>query len=150
MTLFPEVKLALAHSYDRERNWPAAIQIYEQWVVAHTNHYALPHAQYYRALALDEAGNKLRAYEVFTNFTTRFPTNSLAPLAENWVADYYYNQSEFEQAELTRIPKNTIRVDGAEAKKVLNLMEALEDNDDVQNVYANFDISEEYLESGGD
>lgn len=61
-----------------------------------------------------------------------------------------FGHAEFEQAELTRIPKNTIRVDGAEAKKVLNLMEALEDNDDVQNVYANFDISEEYLESGGD
>ena len=40
------------------------------------------------------------------------------------------------------LPQTTIPVDGGEARQVLNLIEALEDLDDVQNVYANFDIPE--------
>jgi transcriptional/translational regulatory protein YebC/TACO1 len=38
------------------------------------------------------------------------------------------------------VPKSTLRIEGKEAEQMLRLMEALEDNDDVQNVYANFDI----------
>ncbi len=51
------------------------------------------------------------------------------------------------QAQLTRIPKNTVKVEGKDAEKVLKLMEALEDLDDVQQVFANFDIPEEVLEA---
>jgi transcriptional/translational regulatory protein YebC/TACO1 len=49
-------------------------------------------------------------------------------------------------AEITMIPKSTIKVVDDKAKKVLALVDALEDNDDVQNVYANFDIPEDVLE----
>ncbi len=46
------------------------------------------------------------------------------------------------------VPKTTVEVaDESEAKKVLRLIEALEDNDDVQDVYANFDIPERVLEA---
>jgi YebC/PmpR family DNA-binding regulatory protein len=45
-------------------------------------------------------------------------------------------------AEVTMLPQNTVPVDGSEAKQVLRLIEALEDHDDVQAVYANFDIPE--------
>jgi YebC/PmpR family DNA-binding regulatory protein len=49
-------------------------------------------------------------------------------------------------AELTLVAQNTIPVaDEAEVKKVLRLMDALDDHDDVQNVYANFDISDKLL-----
>ncbi|MBD3305566.1 YebC/PmpR family DNA-binding transcriptional regulator [candidate division KSB3 bacterium] len=48
-------------------------------------------------------------------------------------------------AELTMIPENTVKVEAKEASKVLKLMDALENHDDVQNVYANFDIPEEIL-----
>ncbi len=44
------------------------------------------------------------------------------------------------------IPQNTISISGDTAQKMLRLMENLEDHDDVQNVYANFDISEEEME----
>jgi YebC/PmpR family DNA-binding regulatory protein len=51
-------------------------------------------------------------------------------------------------AELTMVPKTTVEVaDEADAKKVLRLMDELEDNDDVQDVYANFDIPERVLEA---
>ena len=53
-----------------------------------------------------------------------------------------------ESAELTMIPKTTVEVaDENTAKKILRLMDALEENDDVQDVYANFDIPERVLES---
>ena len=52
-----------------------------------------------------------------------------------------------ENAELALIPKTTIEVDDeSQAKKVLRLIDALEENDDVQDVYANFDIPERVLE----
>ena len=49
-------------------------------------------------------------------------------------------------ADLTLVPQNLIPVEGeAEAHKVLRLMDAIDDHDDVQNVFANFDISDEIL-----
>jgi YebC/PmpR family DNA-binding regulatory protein len=53
-----------------------------------------------------------------------------------------------DSAELTMLPKTTVEVaDESDAKKVLRLLEQLEDNDDVQDVYANFDIPEQVLEA---
>ncbi|HJT37901.1 MAG TPA: YebC/PmpR family DNA-binding transcriptional regulator [Actinomycetota bacterium] len=52
-------------------------------------------------------------------------------------------------AEVTMLPQNTVPVDGADARAVLKLMEALEDHDDVQSVYANFDIPEAVLTEVG-
>lgn len=49
-------------------------------------------------------------------------------------------------AEMTMIPSTTVKVVGNEAKQLLALMEALEDHEDVQNVYANFDIPDEEME----
>jgi YebC/PmpR family DNA-binding regulatory protein len=49
-------------------------------------------------------------------------------------------------AELTLVPQNSIEItEESEAKKVLRLMDAIDDHDDVQNVYANFDMSDELL-----
>jgi len=51
-------------------------------------------------------------------------------------------------ADLTLVAQNTIPItDEAEVKKILRLMDAIDDHDDVQNVYANFDISDELLAS---
>jgi YebC/PmpR family DNA-binding regulatory protein len=55
---------------------------------------------------------------------------------------------EIESAELTMLPKTTVEVeDESEAKKILRLIDQLEENDDVQEVYANFDIPERVLEA---
>ena len=51
-----------------------------------------------------------------------------------------------ESAEVSMIPKTTIKLEGKEAEQMLRLLESIEDNDDVQNVYANFDISDEEME----
>jgi len=57
------------------------------------------------------------------------------------------NGVSWQAADITMIPKNTVRLQGKEAEQTLRLMDALEDNDDVQNVYSNFDISKEVMES---
>ena len=51
----------------------------------------------------------------------------------------------YENAEVTMQPQNTIDLDAATAKQTLRLIDALEENDDVQEVYANFDISDEVM-----
>ena len=49
-------------------------------------------------------------------------------------------------AEMSLIPQNTVKLEGKGAEQMLNLMEALEDNDDISHVYANFDIPDEVME----
>jgi len=50
-------------------------------------------------------------------------------------------------AEVSMIPQNTVKLEGKKADQMLNLMEALEDNDDISHVYANFDIPDEVIEA---
>jgi YebC/PmpR family DNA-binding regulatory protein len=50
-----------------------------------------------------------------------------------------------ETAAVQMVPENTVKVTGKEAEQILKLMEALEEHDDVQNVYANFDIDEKEM-----
>ncbi len=52
---------------------------------------------------------------------------------------------DYESAEATFVPSMTVPVDADTARKVFKLIEALEDCDDVQNVYANFDLSDEVI-----
>ena len=49
------------------------------------------------------------------------------------------------ESQLAQLPKNTIEVDADTGRKLLRLIDNLEDNEDVQNVYANFDLPEELL-----
>ncbi len=53
----------------------------------------------------------------------------------------------FESAELTRIPQTTINLTGKHAEQMLRMMDTLDDHDDVQNVYANYEIDDAELES---
>ena len=54
---------------------------------------------------------------------------------------------EISDANVSFVPKNTVKVEGKAAEQVLKLLETLEDHDDVQAAYANFDISDEVLVS---
>lgn len=53
---------------------------------------------------------------------------------------------EPQAAEISQIPQNYIKLEGGAAKTMLKLYDALDDNDDVQKVYANFDIDESEME----
>ncbi|MBW2107112.1 MAG: YebC/PmpR family DNA-binding transcriptional regulator [Deltaproteobacteria bacterium] len=50
-------------------------------------------------------------------------------------------------AEITMLPQTTVKLEGKEAEQMLRLMENLEDSDDVQKVYSNFDIADNTLEA---
>ena len=68
----------------------------------------------------------------------------------NVISELEKMQVPLKSSELQMLPKNTVKIEDAEqAEKVLNLIEALEDDDDVQNVWANFDIDDEVMEKIG-
>ncbi len=75
-------------------------------------------------------------YEIYTRFEDLYKVRS--NLEEAGI--------EIENAEITMLPQNVVKLEGKQAEKMLKLMDALEDNDDVQNVFANFDIDEEIME----
>jgi transcriptional/translational regulatory protein YebC/TACO1 len=52
-----------------------------------------------------------------------------------------------EEAEIAMVPKNLMKLEGKNASGMLKLTEILEENEDVQNVYSNFDIDEKELEA---
>ncbi|MBM3670307.1 MAG: YebC/PmpR family DNA-binding transcriptional regulator [Actinobacteria bacterium] len=56
---------------------------------------------------------------------------------------------DYESAEATFLPSVSVPLDEDGARKVFRLIEALEESDDVQNVYANFDVSDDILEKVG-
>lgn len=91
------------------------------------------------SIALDAGAEDMKTEEGLYEITTS-------------VSDFERVKSELEKsgipiesAEITMIPSSTIRIDGEDAKRVLSLVEMLEDHDDVQNVYANFDIPDELM-----
>lgn len=50
-----------------------------------------------------------------------------------------------QMANISMIPQNTVKLEGKKAEQMLKMMDALDDNDDVQNIHANFDISEQEM-----
>jgi len=57
------------------------------------------------------------------------------------------NNIKYESAEITMEPSNTVKVEGKNAESLLKLMEALEEHEDIQNIYSNFDIDQKTLEA---
>jgi len=90
-------------------------------------------------IALDAGAEDLKAEDT-TYAVTVLPSDF--DKVKKAIAD---NKIKIEADEITNVPKNTIKVTGDDAKKVLSLVNELEDNDDVQNVYANFDIPDDIL-----
>ena len=100
-SLRPQAELAIARTYEREQDWPAAITNYTTWLKNFpTNDLRLrAQAGYSLAQASFQAGDETNAFMQFTNFVAQFPTNDLAPLAQWWVADHFFRAGDFENAE---------------------------------------------------
>lgn len=75
-------------------------------------------------------------YEIYTSYDDLDSVNS--KLIDKGI--------KVESAEITFIPQTTIKLEDKSAEQMLKLMEALDENDDVQNIYANFDIDAEMME----
>jgi len=54
---------------------------------------------------------------------------------------------EPDSAQISMVPKNSIKLEGKQAQQILKLMEALEDHDDTKNVWSNFDVDEQEIEA---
>jgi YebC/PmpR family DNA-binding regulatory protein len=91
------------------------------------------------AIALDAGAEDMKLQDGIYEITT--PVSALEKIKDA-IKD---SNIEIESAELTMIPTSTVALDGVDAKAVLSLVEMLEDHDDVQNVYANFDIPDDVL-----
>ena len=75
------------------------------------------------------------------------PSREGGPAGGTWVPSAFSALDvKVENAEITMQPKQTVQVDEDRASAVLRLLEALEEDDDVQQVYANFDIPADVLE----
>jgi TolA-binding protein len=95
--LKPEAELGVARSHAQEADWPSAVRYYQTWVQTHTNHLARPQTEFDLALANYKAGQETNALALFTDLVAKFPSSKLAPLAQLWIADYYFSQGPFVQ-----------------------------------------------------
>ena len=66
-----------------------------------------------------------------------------APEGFSEVREKLKEKIDIREAELTMIPETYVKLEGRSAEKMMNLINALEENDDVQQVFANFDIDED-------
>ena len=87
-------------------------------------------------LVMDDGAEDLEIEEEFIEVVT--PVEAFENVRKKLVD----SGLEIENASLQWIAKNSVKVEGESSEKVVNLIEALEDNDDVQNVYSNADFEE--------
>ena len=97
--LAPAVRLAVAQTYEQERKWPEASEEYAAWLKVYPEHVARARAEYFRALALSRSGDETNAFTQMTNFVAMYPTNEFTALARWWVADYFWREEDFVNAE---------------------------------------------------
>lgn len=98
--LQPQIGLAVAHTYERERDWTNAVTSYAAWLTNFPASDLRAQATYALAWAEYQAGDETNAFVQFTNFVTQFPTNTtLAMLAQWWVADHFFRADDFVSAE---------------------------------------------------
>jgi len=97
--LAPTVRLAVARTYEQERNWTKAAEEYGAWLSVYPESTARGRAEYFRALATARSGDETNAFMEFTNFVTVFPTNEFTPRARWWVADHYWREDDLVNAE---------------------------------------------------
>ena len=89
-TLRPQVELAVARTYEREQNWPAATTNFQVWIQNHPTNDLLPQVQYALGRASYQAGQETNALAAFTALVARYPADTNAPLAQWWVADHFF------------------------------------------------------------
>jgi YebC/PmpR family DNA-binding regulatory protein len=91
------------------------------------------------SLALDSGADDMKTeddmYEIYTS-PENFESVKQALEAKN---------IKMEEAEVQMIPENTVKVEGKDAEHAIKLMDSIEEHEDVQHVYANFDIDEKTL-----
>jgi transcriptional/translational regulatory protein YebC/TACO1 len=93
------------------------------------------------AAVLDAGGDDLRDDE--DNWEVLSPVENFQAVLEAVKA----LGIEPDAAEISMLPQNYLKLEGKQAQQMVKLMEALDDHDDVQHVWSNFDISEKEIEA---
>lgn len=104
-TVLPEVGLAMAHTYEQEQAWPAAINTYSNWVATYRGQTnlepeLLAQANFDLARLSYQVRPDTNAVAQLKDFVRQFPDNPNAPLAQYLAGEYFYNQGDFATAEL--------------------------------------------------
>jgi YebC/PmpR family DNA-binding regulatory protein len=90
-------------------------------------------------LVMDAGGDDLQTVDDYYEITTTVESfESVRKAIEN-------SGIKVQAAQLTRIPQNTVNVEEKNCKSLLRLMDMLEDHDDIQKLYSNFDITDELM-----
>jgi len=97
--LAPEIELAIARTFERQEDWASAARQYEKWIAAHSGHARLEAANYYLGWAAFQSGKETNALTAFTNLISHYTNGDYAPLAQLWVADYYFRSGDPVEAE---------------------------------------------------
>jgi TolA-binding protein len=107
--LRPEVELAVARTFESERNWTQAIAQYDAWVANFPSNQNLAEAEFRRALANLQAGRSSNALNLLTNYVSEFRQHPLAQHAQYAIADLYSGQGQYLDAEreYQRVYQNT-------------------------------------------
>jgi len=90
-------------------------------------------------LAIDAGADDMQTVDDYYEITTS--VGSFEPVRKAIEDAEIKTQS----SELTRIPQNTVNVEEKHCKSLLRLMDTLEDHDDIQKVYSNFEITDEIM-----
>jgi len=99
LPLEPQLRLAVARTYEQEPDWAAAVTNYVAWVHDFPTNRLRPQADYALAQATFQAGDEPGALARFTQFVAQYPADPLAPQAQWWVAEHYFRTGEYIGAE---------------------------------------------------
>ena len=97
--LEPQLKLAMARTFEQEQNWPSAVTNYAGWLRDFPTNTLRPQAEYALAQANFHAGNEAAALGQFTQFVAQHPADASAPAAQWWIAEHFFRAGEFIGAE---------------------------------------------------
>lgn len=92
------------------------------------------------SIALDAGAEDIKTDE--NSYTVITPSENFDKVKKQFEKE----KIQYNHAELTRLPQNTVSLDEKTAERVLKMYETLEEHEDVQKVFANFDIAEEIME----
>jgi outer membrane protein assembly factor BamD (BamD/ComL family) len=95
----PEIRLAIARSFEKQGDWESAITNYSNWVDSFPSNALIAQVKFNLAQANDKAGHETNALVLFTNFVAQFPMDALAAHAQYRVGDFYWRQRDWINAE---------------------------------------------------
>ncbi len=99
-----EIEVVIGRTREQQADWPGAIAGYDEWLGRFPTNALRARVEFQRAWVNAQANRETNALPQFTNFVAQFPADPLAPLAQWWVADYFYRQGDFYNAEINYKP----------------------------------------------